>query len=393
MGTTPRNKPHTGTDNNRSSSFWAESKHIAFICGVCVLLIFFYGRIGYWKSIFRFWDQVHYRAMAEAAPGLPTDILQPFTYRILGPYLAGLLPVSDMLGFYILSIAASIVLAAGFYLFLRYVRINPQTATLTIVLFMLNWHFFGFTIWDYFQINDVLSMVYILVLMWAMFRQNWLVFGLMLSLGALTRETAFIMVPVAAVYLTEKKILKREALRYILSLVPGLLLLVIIRILIEPSGGEGPVAAFFKHGHKLKETGTWFDLLIRSVVPFSFIPFIFFGTTIEFLKDKKYLVAMFLLVLVSTFVASNNERLMAPTFIAFYWLLAYILQKDLKGKFIAAVLVITAVTACYYRLFGRYYLPPKDILENLQYIGLWSATIFVIAIRLVRLPYKKVLHE
>lgn len=81
---------------------------LAVVCFTALILALLYGEIPFEREPYTQWDLVHYKAMAEAVPKLATDVPQPFCFRVLGPYLVGLLPLS--VGFYVLSIVTSLVL-------------------------------------------------------------------------------------------------------------------------------------------------------------------------------------------------------------------------------------------------------------------------------------------
>ncbi|MBM4030580.1 MAG: hypothetical protein FJ291_02205 [Planctomycetes bacterium] len=124
--------------------------------------VFFYGQIDdlssqHWRGM----DFPKYRAIAQAVPGLARNVPSPFCYRLLGPYLAGLLPFPDPVAFEILEVIASGSVVVFFYFFMCYLGASPPTAALTVVLFMCNKFFFGFPMWDSFQVNDTLSLAYL----------------------------------------------------------------------------------------------------------------------------------------------------------------------------------------------------------------------------------------
>ena len=83
-------------------------KYVLIICLVSFIMIFLYGKIDYESERFSDLDLHAYRAIAEASPKISTNIKQPFVYRLLGPYLVGLLPIKNATGFYIFSIILSI---------------------------------------------------------------------------------------------------------------------------------------------------------------------------------------------------------------------------------------------------------------------------------------------
>ncbi len=88
---------------------------IIFLALLTALMAFLYGRIKETRPEYADWDIWEYSRMAAAAPGLADDIPSPFAYRLLGPYLAGLLPFPDPQSFQLLSLLLSFVLILSFY--------------------------------------------------------------------------------------------------------------------------------------------------------------------------------------------------------------------------------------------------------------------------------------
>src|SRR3954453_22267281 len=193
------------------------------VIAVAAIMIFMYGQINYAVPPYSTeWNLVDYRAIAAASPGLNIHVESPFVYRILGPYIVGLLPIPDPVGFRILAAIASTVCVVLYYYFLRYFGIKGSVAALVTVLYIFNPWLFGFTSWDSFHINEILSLIYMIVLFLAMLRSKWILFALTLLLAAVTRETAMLMIPVAFFYLVEKKKLSEEGRSYALAIIPGI---------------------------------------------------------------------------------------------------------------------------------------------------------------------------
>src|SRR3972149_4003755 len=160
-------------------------KYLMLVASVSGIAMFTYGRIDYPDPQYRIWDLHDYRTMAEASPSFAQNVRQPFVFRILGPYLAGLMPFSTDTSFLILTMSIGFALPLLFFLYLSESLVNPAVATLTTLFFVLNKYLYGFSIWNYFQINDLLSQVDIILLMWAMSSQKWAFFGILLFLGSL----------------------------------------------------------------------------------------------------------------------------------------------------------------------------------------------------------------
>jgi hypothetical protein len=222
---------------------------LATVCLTALILAFLYGEIPFEREPYAHWDLVHYKAMAEAAPKLATEVPQPFCFRILGPYFVGLLPLSVSSGFYLLSIVASLVLVIVFYFFLCYQQVDPYVASLATVLFAFNRYLFGLSIWDYFQLNDILALIFLVLLFFATYRFQWKMCSIILSVGMLARETVLMMIPTAFAFLYERQ--RQDQLKWLaLATVPGILMFVGVRTLVPFEGGNDLFTAFSLHACK-----------------------------------------------------------------------------------------------------------------------------------------------
>ncbi|MEE9370321.1 MAG: hypothetical protein V3W45_02515 [Sedimentisphaerales bacterium] len=337
-------------------------QNIVIISVVTLFMIFLYGQIEYTEERYSKWDLGLYRAIAIASPRLNTSINQPFVYRILGPYIVGLLPLSDPIGFYIFTVAASFSVVFLLYFFLYAMGLSTRVSAVTAILFTFNKYLFGFTVWDFFQINDLLSLIYIILLFWAMMRSNWLMFGLVMLLGAITRETVMLMVPVVVAWLFEKKKVTTEAKYAFVAMIPAIFVFLSLRLVIITTG-PNLIQAFVTHSVKLYSPETWLRLLLNSFVPLSLLPFVFLKTTIEFFRDKKYAAIFILLVFLSTLFGSNDERLMAPAFLVFYWLIGTIISfEDLIGnKLLFPIVVIGTLISSFHHVICRFHFMSRNL--------------------------------
>ena len=215
------------------------------------------------------------RIMAQAAPGFAGSVRQPFAFRVLGPYLAGLLPFSIDNSFHVLSISSGLILSLLFYLYLSTSVVEPSIAALATTLFILNKYLYGFPVWNYFHVNDILSQIEIVLLMWTMTSQRWVSFGIFLLLGSLTKETTLIMIPVAFVYLIETNNFDKKWRHVVSAVLPACLTALALRIEFHPVAGNNLMQALIAYADKLTLPETWFRLLINSFIPFSALPIIF----------------------------------------------------------------------------------------------------------------------
>jgi len=332
--------------------------------GIClaaaVVALFIYGRIDYSSQRFPEWDLNSYHQMARAAPGFNTTVPQPFVYRILGPFIAGVLPIPDPWNFYALSAGASVLLVALFFLFLCRVGITPLAACYSTILFIFNKYLFGFPIWDFFQIDDILAMVFILGMFWSILDRKWAMFSALLALGALTREVTLLLAPTALVYLAERRLLATDGVKALAAIVPGVVCFAAIRWIIASEEALKILDAFLVYSHKMLLPETWGRLLINSFVPLSLTPLVFWRHSWEFARQNKYMVLFVILVFSSTWFAGNNERLMAPAAIIFYLLTAQLVQTYfITSKMALVLLLICAALASQHHLYGTYPLPDR----------------------------------
>lgn len=353
------------------------SKHVVPVLILSILalgMIFWYGKINYHVEPFSQMDLQFYREMAVAAPNIQLDVPQPFIYRILGPYIVGVLFSDEVLGFYILSIVFSFILVWLFYSFLMHMKINSSIALITVIAYIFNKYLFGFTIWNYFQINDLLSLMILLILLMSLYTSHLKTYMIFLSIGMITREICIIMLPVSIIYAIETKQVHKYT-KIILANIPGLAIFIGLRIFIEPEDGLNLYHAFMMHAPKLLILETWARLLFNSFVPFSFVPLIFFETTKKFFLQRKHLLVFSLLVFVTTLFGVDNERLMAPLFIVFYLLIAYIFQEFfVDHPYILSLMTVSGFAASIHKWIGQFPAPPRLA------IIVWIITLIIVTI-------------
>ncbi len=347
---------------------------------VVALALYLYGGIDYLGE-YAGADLRHYRAMAEAAPGLADDRPRPFAYRIGAPWLAGVTPLPDPLAFRLWTVLASLTLAGALYAYLlRLVR--PRTAALTTVLFALNPYLFGFNAFDYFQLGDVLAHLVVLGSFWLLEERRWAALALVLGLGVCVREAAVLVVPVAFVWAAQQGALRRDgpALAGIAVLAVGAF--VGLRLVVEARGGYGLVEALLEEGRKASRPATWFRLLVNAWAPLSLLPLVFLGTARDFLRERLHLVALFGCVLVSAFFGHDQERLMQPAFAAVYPLMAVLIDRHLRTLWVEGVLLGAGVLTSLHHVTARFPLPDRTTTAALHLAALALVTLAALAVRM-----------
>lgn len=308
-----------------------------------VFLSYIYGAIPYWRSPYKHWDLSAYQAVAAALPHMAV-VQQPFGYRLLGPVLVrSLYWLSMPAAFHFLMMVAAVLSLALTNVFLRYRGISVLSATMATVLFSFNTGVFGFDIWDYFQIGDMLSFVTLLAGLYCLYESKWLGFSVVFLLGAITRETGMLLLPVALAYLWETGTLQAKLRWLAASVAPGLFVFVAIRLL-WPLPGNTLLQAFAAYSSKAITWGYWQQLLL-AYAPVTLLPLIWPIATTRFFKGRLHLAVLVMATAVSSLFGSDDVRLVAPMAIVVYWLIAFLLDQQVKqGLILWAVLGVSAAT-------------------------------------------------
>lgn len=346
-------------------SWRRHGRYLAALLAVTALMLFLWGQVNWHIPPADRWDGWHYRTMAEAAPGLSDVAAAPFRYRVLGTYTIGLLFGANYIaGFMVVNYAALAAVVVLLYFFLNYVGISRPVAAFSAALFTMNTHLFGLTAWLTFHTNDSLAMLFVLLAIWALMARRWGLFSLALLLGALSRETWVLMAPTALVFLWERKLLRSDLAKLLLAVLPALLATVLLRTLLraEVVGSLEPLQAFLRFAPKIVDPEFWARQFANSLKPLSFLPLIFLGVTLRWARGNLFMVALILLTFASSLLGSANERLMAPAFVPFYWLLALIIQERIwpHRAMLAIIAAATFLSTLHY-WYARFPLPSREL--------------------------------
>lgn len=357
---------------------------IAVLLGSLAALVA-WGSVDAFAPAHRDWDLHQYLAMAKAFPALDSAVERPFAYRLLGPALVGLLPFDEQTGFRLLTGAANLLLPLLLYGFLRRHAIGPATAATMSVLFALNKYALGLTSWNHFQLNDALGSIALLLAFDALHARRWSAFAAVLLLGVLAREATVLMVPAAVAFLWQQRASKREFGRLVAAVAPALMVLVLVRAVVPSQDGPALLEALGLHAGKLLTPTSLTRLLVNAFAPVTLVPLVFAGLTIAFLRERLHLVVFVALVVASTLFGSNDERLMAPAFVAFYLLLAHVLEHGLNGRHrlgLLATCVVGGVAASLHHTIARWPLPSREATVMLTAASLLFVTATAIAARI-----------
>lgn len=330
--------------------------------GLALIISFYlYGEIDWQGQRYSKWDLDKYKAMAEADWVGDAKVKRPFCYRWLGPVLAGFMPFDTVKSFLILDwffCAAFVYLLYSFLHNQGYRRTTSLTVLLTVIF---NKYLFGYFVWNYFQLADVITLVLLVLMFRAMEARSWLWFGVFLALGAATKEPNMLMIPVAWLFIWRRSNSK-DKIRLLFCCLAAVAVFVIIRYLTHPGGGIGISRAFVVQSSKLFKAEKLAKMFINIWVPVSFIPVIFPGRTWSFFKKHSYLLLFVLLIYFSSLFGSSTERLLAPAGIVVYWLMADIVENNPHRKELSLLIVGAAVASCWHYEIGRFLLPSQKVM-------------------------------
>jgi hypothetical protein len=331
------------------------------------VMIVYYGRIDISNAPFSdIPDIQNYRLMAIASPGFDETVSRNFGYRILLPYIAGLMPFNVDTNFYILTLLMAFTIPFIFFRFLKVYGLKEDTAFFLTVLFLAGRYTFGFPVWDFYDVHDLLTHILILFFLIGLRKNNFIVMASALALGVINRETILFLVPSAGFYYLFMLKEKKYSLIFVLSVLPAMILFAAVRSLIvtESTGDTGMLYSLGKL--KFDETGKLFNpityyRIINTFIPLTFIPFVFWNTTKDFFRKNIHFLILIMTYYASCFLAGDTERLIVPVFPVFFLLLGIIFENrgfyELKGR----ILVLSAcLLSIPHHIYFRIRLPHRD---------------------------------
>lgn len=344
-------------------------KYIVFLIAAAIVSILLSGRIEYWMPENVHMDMTKYRMMAEASPSLNTDVIQPYIYRIFGPWLAGVLPIHLDISFYILNVLSLLLMSISFYELIKVFGIKQRTAFALTFALIFNRYFFQFLAWDYFHLSDSLSYGLLFFSLLLLTKQKWMWIALLSIIGVMTREVALLVVPVGYAYLYQMKFGRKKYIQFTMAVLPACVVFVLLRIVIVASGGDDLITKFFEEG------GAYFftpaaigKKFFIAFTPFALVPVLFYKELLVFIKTNLALSVLFLSTVFATLFGLDYERLMTTAAPAYFIFLGFIIDKYLseeketnsKRKFLLWVMLF-AFLSSFYHLWGILQLQNSNI--------------------------------
>lgn len=303
--------------------------------------------IDYRDPYFSNMDFVKYRVMAAAAPNVSASVPSPFAYRIAGPWLAGMLPLSDALAFRLLNGGAAVLLLLGLYSWMRASGVSAKVAALMTGVLAFSKATLGFLLWDYFQLNDTITLALLCWTVVALMRRRWLLAWALLLVSVLFRESLLIMIP-AVVWLAWES---RETRRTKLICAAGVCLMVVEYLVLHhaiPTLGGAPLSTAVRaYAFKYLRPGNLFRLVFNTYVPLSLVPLLFWRQSLAWLDSHRWLGVLCVSTLLASLGGGDVERLLAPVFLVVLVMSAGILELESRwpGRVVAATLLAAVLAS------------------------------------------------
>ena len=366
-----------------SAIFDAVKAKFPIIFLVTLVMIVYYGSIDISAEPFSdIPDIQNYRQMALASPGLDETVSRNFGYRILLPYIAGLLPFDSDTSFYILTILMSLAIPFIFFRFLKVYGLKDDNTFYLTMLFLAGRYVFGYPVWNHYDVNDLLTHILILLFFISLKKNNFILMGLILAVGVINRETILFIVPPALYYYGVMNKDRKKSLKFIASFLPAVVILILIRSLIvtESSDTPGIIHSLgklrFDDTNKLFNPATYYRL-VNTFIPLTFIPIVFFKTTRSFFRKYPHFMIFVIIYFASCFLAGDTERLIVPIFPVVFLLIGIIFEKygfnELKGRIIVLSACLVSIP---HHLYFRFRLPTRDLKVAVSLITLIFVTAY-----------------
>ena len=347
-----------------------------YILLIAVAAILWAGKIQHNLPQYANIDLAKYRDMALSSPGLNLSVPHPYVYRIFAPWLAGIFPVNIDLSFYLLNSIFLAALACVFFRILSFHGFDKKLSLFITTAFVFNRYFFQFLAFDYYQLSDTIAYFLLFFSFLLLAEKRWVFFGIVLTLGILTREAALLIIPVGYVYLYEKRFDKKDFLQLTLFSFLAIALFILIRLLIPNPSQENYLTQIYSGWSSFFSYQALVKRFLIPITPFMIIPFIFLKDFIEYFKKHYYLITLFVFVVISSLFGNDFERLMTAAAPVFYLFLAYIISKylnsNLSKSFTAAfyfLAIITVMFSSLYHLWGIIKLPNREITMKVTIIS------------------------
>lgn len=282
------------------------------------------------EGIERKLDLKYYLEMAEDSPGINTDVIPPFKYRILLPWLAGLLQ-NTVTGFYFLMLMGFIVQGAAFILYFRD-RYGAESSSLAYVFLLLNAQISVFLIQNPYNVVDLYVSAFTILFL-LLLKKGKITWAVTVLLACVFIKENFIIMAAGGLVQLKKREKNTKSVKLLLAgSMVSLIIAVLIRLLIDRSGSGYLMEQVSVHvPEKLNDPLILLKTLIGPAVFILPLLIIFADRISQYLRENKELAVIFSLTFFSTFWGANDARLMTGAGVFYYGFVAAIFKDILSS--------------------------------------------------------------
>ncbi len=301
------------------------------------------------EGINKKFDMKYYLDMAEHSPGMSRDVIPPFKYRILLPWLAGL-GGNPATGFYILMVAGFLIQGISFILLFRE-KYGTGNTVVAYTMMLLNPQISVFIISNPYNVVDLYASGLLILFLHFMSKSLIKPAIMILITAVFVKENFIIMMLAGFLILIMNKKDKKSKILYGCGALAAMTAAVIIRIITDAQGSAYLIYQVLIH---LKEKLSDPLIILKTLIlPGLFaVPFylLFPGKLKEFIRENRVLTVIFIATFLSTFWGANDARLMAGAGVFYYGWMAFLLnylnerfsrhEAEAHNLFILAVLLV-----------------------------------------------------
>ena len=175
--------------------------------------------------------------------------LAPWSWRILGPWVVGLLPGSNRFGFQAVCLMSLVVAAASVYRICLRLGFDMLLASCGLLLFVSLSFATKYVMFD-FWLTDPLAFAFVALAVLFAVEQRPIAFAMCLAVGVLAKESVLFAAPLLYTFGAERPLDRRALWRVAVATTPALLVLLAVRLAIPSWNGQsyalalpGPIAA------------------------------------------------------------------------------------------------------------------------------------------------------
>lgn len=310
-------------------------------------------------------DLLQYRQMAVSAPQLNPQTWEPYAYRILGPWLSGVLFTDVDLGFRVLNTLFLVFIALTMWGFLLTYKIDPKIALSVTITFLLSRYYYTFLAYEFYRIDDTISLLLLWLSIILTIKGHLKYLLPLLILGLLAREISLLWIPVSFFILLKSERKRNDIALWSIYTVVLFGIFVLLRIYIPAQGGIALTDALSDDWNKLISPWAIGKQLFVANTPLFLLPLLFFRESVHFIKKYPEIFVLLGVTYLSSLFGHDYERLMAPSAPFIYLFTALLMEKIFlprgQKKFIwmTAIFLLIALSANFYHLWGIVLLPGR----------------------------------